>query len=140
MARTATYLNFTNSTEAAFNFYKTVFNTEFSAPIMRMGDVPSPQELSAEQANLVMHVALPILGGHVLMGTDAPDENLIIGNNTSLNLEPDSLAETERLFSALSEGGSVTTPLAPQFWGGVFGQLTDRFGIQWMFNFVEGSA
>ena len=84
-----------------------------------------------------MHVELPILGGHVLMGTDAPETmgfTLTAGNNVYINLEPDTRAETERLYKALAEGGQVQMELADAFWGGYFGSLTDRFGIRWMFN------
>lgn len=139
MARTSTYLNFQGTTEAAFNFYKTVFGTEFAAPIGRFRDVPEQPgqpPMSESDKNLVMHVALPILGGHVLMGTDTPDfmGNLTFGNNMSINLEPDTRAQTDRLFNALAEGGKVEMPLTEMFWGGYFGSLTDRFGVQWMFN------
>jgi PhnB protein len=140
MARVSTYLNFTRSTEEAFNFYKSVFKTEFSGPIARFKDIPpdpSQPALADADKNLVMHVELPILGGHVLMGTDAPESmgfTLTPGNNMFLNLEPDSRGETDRLFKALSEGGKVDMPLQEMFWGGYFGSMVDRFGIRWMFN------
>lgn len=139
MSRVSTYLNFPRNTEAAFNFYKTVFGTEFSEPIHRMGDTPSDpaHPLSEADKKLVMHVSLPILGGHVLMGTDAPESmgfKLNQGNNVYLNLEPDTRAETNRLFKLLAEGGKVEMPLQEMFWGAYFGSLTDRFGIKWMFN------
>jgi PhnB protein len=51
-----------------------------------------------------------------------------------INLEPDTRAETGRLFKALGEGGTVEMALAEQFWGDYFGSLTDRFGTRWMFN------
>lgn len=140
MSRTSTYLNFARDTEAAFNFYKQVFGTQFEGEINRMGDVP-PQEgqpkLAEEDKNLVMHVQLPILGGHVLMGTDAPESmgfKLVKGNNIFINLEPDTKEEAEKLFSALSEGGKVEMPLQDMFWGGYYGSLTDKFGVQWMMN------
>ncbi|MBI3480308.1 MAG: VOC family protein [Nitrosomonadales bacterium] len=140
MARVSTYLNFSRDTEAAFNFYKTVFRTEFSAPIARFKDIP-PQPgqppLPAGDLDLVMHVALPILGGHELMGTDSPESmglSVKQGNNVYLNLEPDTRAETERLFNALAEGGRIEMPLADMFWGAYFGSLTDKFGVKWMFN------
>jgi PhnB protein len=56
------------------------------------------------------------------------------GNNIYINLEPDTRAETDRLFAALAEGGKVEMALQRMFWGGYFGSLTDRFGVQWMFN------
>lgn len=140
MARVSTYLNFGRNTEQAFLFYKSVFGTEFSAPIQRMGAAPMPPDAppmpEADQA-LVLHVELPILAGHVLMGTDAPESmgfTLVQGNNCHINLEPDTKAETKRLFDALSEGATIEMPLADMFWGGYFGSLTDKFGTKWMFN------
>lgn len=140
MARVSTYLNFPRSTEEAFLFYRSVFGTEFSGPIARFKDVPpSPDQPALPEAdlNLVMHIELPILGGHVLMGTDAPESmgfTVSRGNNMNLNLEPDTRAETERLFNALAAGGSIEMALQDMFWGAYYGNLVDRFGIRWMFN------
>lgn len=140
MARTSTYLNFERNTEEAFLFYQSVFGGEFEGGINRMGEVP-PQEgmppLPEDDKNLVMHIALPITGGHMLMGTDAPESmgfTLNQGNNVHLNLEPDTKEEAERLFSALSEGGEVQMPLQMMFWGAYFGSFKDRFGVNWMVN------
>lgn len=140
MARVSTYLNFARETEAAFNFYKTVFGTEFSGPIQRMSAVP-PQPgqppLSEEDKNLVMHIGLPILGGHMLLGTDAPESmgfKMNFGNNIYINLEPDTRGEADRLFKALSEGGKVEMPMQEMFWGDYFGSFRDKFGTQWMIN------
>ena len=140
MARVSTYLNFPRSTEQAFVFYKSVFGGEFTGPIHRFGDIPAaPGQPPLAQADrhLVMHIELPILGGHVLMGTDAPESmgfSLVQGNNCHINLEPDTRAETDRLFRALSVEGKVDMPLQEMFWGGYFGSLTDQFGVRWMFN------
>lgn len=117
MARVTTYLNFPRSTEAAFDFYKSVFGSDHAAPILRFKDIPAGPgrpPLNEADRNLVMHVALPILAGHMLMGTDAPDSmgfTLTPGNNVFINLEPDSRGETDRLFQALAVGGKVETPL-----------------------------
>jgi PhnB protein len=140
MARVSTYLNFPGSTEVAFNFYRSVFKTEFSTPIGRFRDVPAQPgqpQLSEADMNLVMHVALPILGGHQLMSTDAPESmgfTVRQGNNMHINLEPDTRTETDRLFKALDTNGQVEMPLQVMFWGGYFGSLVDQFGINWMFN------
>jgi PhnB protein len=145
VARTSTYLNFSRTTEEAFNFYKSVFGTEFVGPIARMGDVP-PQPgqpaLSAADKNLVMNVQLPITGGHLLMGTDAPDSmgfTLNQGNNVYICLDPDTRAESDKLFAALSAGGKVELALTEMFWGDYFGSLVDKFGIQWMINCTSKS-
>lgn len=140
MANVSTYLNFTRQTEEAFNFYKSVFGGEFTGKIMRFSDVPQQKDsppIADADKNLVMHVELPILGGHRLMGTDAPESmgfKLNPGNNVYINLEPDTRAEAERLFAALSAGGKVEMPMADMFWGDYFGSLTDKYGVQWMVN------
>ncbi len=140
MSRVNTYLNFPRSTEEAFNFYKSVFKTEFRGPIHRFKDAPPNPDcppVAPADANLIMHIELPILAGHSLMGTDAPESmgfKLTQGNNIHISLEPDTRAETERLFQGLSVGGTVEMPLADMFWGAYFASFTDRYGIRWMIN------
>lgn len=140
MASVSTYLNFPGTTEEAFNFYRSVFGGDFNGPVHRFGDAPTAPgqpPLSDADKNLVMHVELALLGGHVLMGTDAPASmgfDVVCGNSVHINLQPDSRADTERLFNGLAAGGKVDMPLADMFWGAYFGSLTDRFGIHWMFN------
>jgi len=145
MSRVSTYLNFSHDTEKAFNFYRSVFGGEFHGDgITRFGSIPHTEgmpELSDEDKNLILHVELPILGGHVLMGTDAPESmgfNLKFGDNMHINLEPDTREETKRLYDALSADGKVTMELDDMFWGAYFGSCTDKFGVNWMFNCSEG--
>jgi len=140
MATMNPYLNFNGNTEEAFNFYKSVFHTDFSGPIMYNKDIPPQPGLpsfSDEDKNKVMHVSLPILGGTRIMATDMLESmghKLIEGNNVTINLEPDTKEETDRLFTALSEGGSEIAPLRDEFWG-YWGCCKDRYGIRWMFNY-----
>lgn len=140
MAQVSTYLNFERSTEAAFTFYKSVFGTEFVNGIMRHGDVPLPEGHpgpSDEDKDLIINVQLPILGGHILMGTDIPASmgmQLTPGNNVTICLHPDSRAEADTLFAALSAGGAATQPMTEMFWGDYYGTLTDKFGINWMID------
>lgn len=140
MSRVSTYLNFMGDTAEAFEFYRSVFGTEYLGEVQRMGDVPAgpgmPELTEAEQ-QMVMHVELPILGGHVLMGTDVLESmghELRLGNNVTLNLEPDTRAETERLYAALSDGATDATGLQEMFWGQLWGTCLDRFGVRWMFS------
>lgn len=144
MTSVSIYLNFPNQTEEVFNFYKSVFGTEFMDDgIMRFKDIP-PHEgmppLPEEDQNLVLHVTLPILGGYLLMGSDAPESmgfKVNKGNNVYINLMPDTRDETRRLFKALSEGGEVEQELQDMFWGDYYGSCKDKFGVQWMFNCSE---
>ncbi|MFA6128657.1 MAG: VOC family protein [Bacteroidales bacterium] len=144
MARVSTYLNFHRNTEEVFNFYKSVFGGEFGGQgIARFGEIPSAPgapALSEADKNLVMHIELPIIGGHVLMGTDAPESmgfKVNKGNNVYIMLEPDTRAETKRLYEKLSTGGQVTQELQEMFWGDYYGSCTDKYGGQWMFNCSE---
>jgi PhnB protein len=144
MARVSTYLNFPRNTEEAFLFYQSVFGGEFGAGgIGRFGDIPATEgmpTLAEEDKNLIMHIELPILGGHVLMGSDAPASmgfTVNKGNNVHVMLQPDTRSETKKLFHALAEGGQVEQDLQVMFWGDYYGSLTDKFGIRWMFNCTE---
>lgn len=136
MARVSTYLNFAGKAEEAFDFYRRVFGTDYLGPIQRMGDVPADPAVSEADKAKVLHVELPILGGHVLMASDLLESmgEVRVGNSVTINLEPDSLEETRRLFDALSEGASDTVPLAEMFWGATWGTCLDRYGVRWMFN------
>jgi PhnB protein len=141
MARVSTYLNFKNNTEEAFNFYKSIFRGEFGNDgIARFGDIPASEKMppiSESEKHLIMHIELELLGGHILMGTDAPESmgfKLHNGNTMHINLEPDTHEETKRLFDALSQGGTITMELEDTFWDAYFGSCIDKFGVSWMFN------
>jgi PhnB protein len=144
MSQVATYLNFKRNTEEAFTFYKSVFGTEFMG-IMRHSDVPVPegqQGPSEEDRNLIINIALPIMDGHVLMGTDSPESmgfNLTPGNNVHICLMPETRQESDRLFAALSEGGVVEMPMQDMFWGDYYGAFTDKYGVHWMINHASQS-
>ena len=138
MATVSTYLNFDGKTEEAFEFYKSVFGTDYIGGIVRMNQAP-PMDgmppLAEGEQNLVMNVQLPITGGHVLMGTDTLESfghKLIEGNNFHINVQPDTRDEADQLFASLAAGGTVSIPLSEQFWGDYFGSLTDKYGVQWM--------
>lgn len=145
MATVSTYLNFERNTGEAFEFYKRVFGTEYIGPIMRHGDVPVPEGETGpneEDKDLIINVGLPILGGHLLMGTDAPASmgfTLNQGNNVYISLHPDSKEQADSLFAALSDGANVEMPMADQFWGDYFGSLVDKFGVRWMINYSKNT-
>lgn len=99
--------------------------------------------MSDAEKKLIMHIALPILAGHVLHGTDTLESmghKLLVGNNFTLNLAPDTRAETDALYVLLSEGGKAEVPLMDMFWGAYFGLCVDKFGVRWMFNCEEKKA
>ncbi len=100
------YLSFKDNTEEAFKFYKSVFGGEFQT-IMRFKDMPPEQPMSEDTGNKIMHVALPIGKGTILMGSDAPEgfgPPLTVGNNFSIAISTDSKEEADRIYKNLSAG------------------------------------
>lgn len=144
-ARVCTYLNFDGNTEEAMNFYRSIFKTEFVNGMQRFKDI-SPETghppVADSIKDMILHVELPLLGGHILMATDAPKEmgfTLTTGNNMHISLEPESREETERIFNALAQDGNITMPLKDMFFGAYYGSLTDKYGINWMVNHQNAS-
>ena len=132
------YLNFDGKAEEAFLFYKSVFGGDFIGGIRRMADAPGMESLSAEDKNRVLHIALRISEQTILMASDT-DPSMghqhIPGNNIHLSIHPNNKEEADRIFSGLSQNGSVEMPLQNTFWNAYFGSCTDQFGIRWMINF-----
>ena len=138
MALLNPYIHFNGNAEEAFTFYKSVFGGEF-AKIMRYKDLSSPEHPVAENdANSLMHIALPIGKNNVLMGSDVLE---IMGrvtendNRNTIAISAESREEADKLFRRLSEGGNIEMPIADGPLGAYFGMLTDKYGIQWMVNF-----
>ena len=137
MATINPYLNFLGNTEEVFNFYKSVFGGEF-ATFVRFKDMPGAGPIPEADANKIMHVALPIGKGNMLMGTDALESmghTLTVGDNFSLSITPDSKEEADKIFNGISAGGKIEMPLADAPWGAYFGMANDKYGIKWMVNF-----
>ncbi|WP_062381502.1 VOC family protein [Demequina pelophila] len=138
MASVATYLNFDGDCLEAFEFYRSVFGGEFLGEPMRMKEMPPSPDmppLAEGEGERIMHMALGLPGGHQLMGSDimpSMGQVLTVGNQYYVTLLLDSEDELKDLFDALSAGGEVSMPPQPMFWGDLYADFTDRFGIQWM--------
>lgn len=131
------YLNFDGKAEEAFHFYKSVFGGEFLGEVHKIGGAPGTENLSDEEKNRVMHIALPI-GSDLLMGSDtlpSAGHQLIEGNNNHISIFTNSREEADQLFRGLSDGGVVEMPLEDQFWGDYYGSFEDKFGVKWMINY-----
>ncbi|MEO6188813.1 MAG: VOC family protein [Ginsengibacter sp.] len=129
------YVNFDGNTEEAFDFYKSVFGGEFSL-LMRMKDAPG-MDISEDQKEKIMHIALPLSSGQVLMGSDAACQKKEGAgvNNCNISIHAESIEEGQKLFDQMSGGGSNIMPYEKQFWGAWHGHFTDKFGIGWMINY-----
>ncbi len=138
MTRVNTYLNFAGNTEEAFGFYRLVFCGDFTA-VVRFKDMPiDGVKIPKEDENKIMHIGLPIGQESVLMASDALEslgQSLIQGNNVYISVHPDTKEEADRVFKALSAGGTIEMPMADQPWGDYFGSFKDRFGVMWMVNY-----
>jgi PhnB protein len=137
MATVNPYLNFNGNTEEAFNFYKSVFGGEFIT-VQRFKDTPEADKIPEADRDKIMHIALPIGKGTILMATDALESMghpLTVGNNFYMSVNANSEKEADKIFKALSAGGRITIPIEKAFWGAYFGMFTDKFGIQWMINY-----
>ncbi len=132
-----TYLNFAGNTEEAFNFYKSVFGGEFTS-VVRFKDMPMEGvKIPEGDQDKIMHIALPV-GKDVLMASDAPESmgfKMHFGNNSYTSIHPDTKEEAGRIFTALSDGGTIEMPIADQPWGDYYGSFKDKFGVQWMVNY-----
>ena len=139
MATVNVYLTFNGNTEEAFNFYKSVFGSEFSY-IGRFKDMPADENCpppSEAEENRIMHVSLPISKETVLMGSDSTSYSgdVQFGNNFAVSINTESESEADLLFQGLSEQGNIIMPMGKTFWGAYFGMFVDKFGISWMVNY-----
>lgn len=135
MTRLHAYLNFAGSAEEAFNFYRSVFGGEFTS-LIRFKDFPMEGvSIPPEDADKIMHIALPIGEESILMASDTLKsfgQELVQGNNVYISVHPTSREEADRIFNALSVGGDVEMPIDDQMWGDYYGSLRDTFGVMWM--------
>jgi PhnB protein len=146
------YLNFAGNTEEAFEFYKTVFGGEFLAVVRfkdfetQPGEEPAAvggetagMQVAVEDRDKIAHIALPLGGGSILMGTDALEsmgKTLTMGSNFYIAIEADSVAEAARLFDALAAGGTVEMALQRTEWAEKYGSCVDKLGVQWMVSYT----
>jgi PhnB protein len=128
------YLYFEGTCAEAMQFYTEVFGGTI-ASLQRWSDMPPNPNypISDEQKNRVMHARMDAKG-FSLMASDGTPGTEQMGGNISLSLNFEDVAEGEKLFEALSRDGAVEMPLIEMFWDAKFGQFTDKFGIDWMFN------
>ncbi len=123
------YLFFGGNCREAFTRYQEVFGGELV--LITMNDMPSDQPVPEGQGDLIMHAALKF-DDSLLMASDDPTDNFGAVHGMQVNYSVADIAEAERAFNALAEGGNVTLPIAPTSWSPMFGTCVDRFGTPWM--------
>lgn len=125
------YLTFQGNCREAMEFYQLCLNGEITS-METFADVK--MEVPEAFKNKIVHAVLRAEGIHLMASDGMPGFVADPGNVVSLSMELTDRGEQERIFNALAAGGKITMPLAKMFWGGIYGRLTDRFGIQWQFN------
>ena len=125
------YLNFGGNCREAFTRYQEIFGGELV--LLPMSEMPSEGKVPPEQADLIMHAALTF-DGHLLMASDDPTGSFAGVQGMYVNYSVAEVAEAQRVFEALAEGGEVRMPMGETFWSPMFGMCVDRFGTPWMVN------
>ena len=137
------WINFNGNAEEAFTFYKSVFGGEF-AKIIRFKDLASPEfVVPGNDANKIMHIALPIGKHNVLIANDVPEFMGRINENenrSKIAVAAESREEADQIFNGLSAGGNVEGPIGDGPWGTYAGMFRDKYGIEWIVEFDPGFA
>jgi PhnB protein len=123
-----TYVNFAGTCAEAFRFYERHLGGKIGM-MMTHGQAPDQSRINPEWKDAVLHARVS-LGGTELMGADIPNAQPM--RSAYLSLGVDSDTEAERIYGALSDGGKVLMPMEETFFATRFGQVQDRFGINWM--------
>ncbi|MBO1513762.1 VOC family protein [Metabacillus bambusae] len=135
------YLSFNGNCREVVEYYAEVFGTE-QPQIMTFGDSPQNPDypLPEEAKNLVMHTRLTISGSTIMFSDSFPGMPFIEGNNISLAIVSKNLDEIKSAFNKLKSGGKVGMELQETFWSKCYGNVTDKFGIQWQLNYDDGET
>lgn len=127
------YLTFNGNCREAMTFYRDCLDGELD--LQSIGESPMADKLPPQMKQRILHATLT-KGDMVIMASDMVGEKgLIKGNSVSLMLNCSSEDEIKTLYAQLSRGGEATHPLEDTFWGALFGDLTDKFGNQWLLHF-----
>jgi len=138
MSTINSYLRFNGNCKEAMSFYKDCLGGELA--MQKVGESPMANNMPQQMQDKIMHASLKN-EGFTIMGSDLCDESGVIkGNNISLLLDCDSEQQVRSFYELLSKGGKKTHPLEKTFWNALFGDLTDKFGINWMFNYQMESV
>ena len=126
------YLTFNGRCEEAFKFYEKVLGGKITA-MMTFEGTPAAENAPPEWRKKIMHASLDV-GGEPLMGSDAPPQHYSEPKGFAVSLNLTKVADAERIFDGLADGGKVEMRLQKTFWAARFGMVTDQFGIPWMIN------
>ena len=135
------HLHFNGNTEEALHFYQSVLGGTITR-LVRFKELASKggYQFPEHELNKIMHMALSFGRASLLTGSDVPE---VLGqvneneNRSKITVRAESKGEADRVFNGLSQGGEVEMPIADSPWGSYFGAFRDKYGIEWMIEFVE---
>lgn len=126
------YVFYNGNCEAALKYYQKALGAKIEA-MMPYDSGPPDMPKPPGYEKKIMHAQVTI-DGEVMMASDAPPGHFNPAQGFAVSLQIEDLADAERKFKALAEGGSVSMPFGKTFWAKGFGMCTDQFGIPWMVN------
>ena len=126
------YLFYDGNCEAALKFYAKVLGAHIEA-MLTYESGPKEMPIPPGWGKKVMHARISI-DGEVLMASDAPPGNFLTPQGFRVSLQVEDLADAERRFKALAEGGTINMPFGKTFFSRGFGMCVDQFGTPWMVN------
>ena len=132
------YLSFRGDCEEAFEYYREHLGADVGQ-LFRYAGSPMADQAPADWGHKIMHGTVTI-GGEPLMGGDVAPGDYQAPRGFSMSLALADTGKADRIFRALSDGGTVQVPMAETFWAARFGMVTDRFGIPWMINCERPAA
>lgn len=132
MTQLIPYLNFNGNCRQAMTFYQDCLGGELV--LQTVGESPIASQMPPEMTENILHATLTN-GAINLAGSDMVGAALSPGNSVTMMLNCSSEAEINTVYANLADGGIIGDPLQTQFWGAVFGTVSDKFGTSWMLNF-----
>jgi PhnB protein len=134
MTQAIAYLAFNGNCADAMRFYERALNGKLEV-LMSGADSPMAADIPKEFADRILHARLVLPGGGMLYAGDAPAHIPYEGiKGVSIAVDYASVAEAEKVFTALADGGQTSMPMQPTFWAKRFGMCTDKFGTPWIVN------
>jgi len=134
MAQVNAYLHFQDNCRQAMTFYKECLGGDLS--LMTVGESPAAAQMPHQAKNGIMHSQLKN-GESIIMASDNLGTGSITkGNQFSMTVNCSSKQEADALYAKLSAGGKATHPMEDAFFG-YYGDLTDKFGINWMISHMK---
>ncbi len=139
MAKICSHIHFNGNTEEAFEFYRSIFGGEFIR-LQRFKDLNNPDfQFPEDEQNKIMLIQMPIGGGCILSGSDVPNFLGVVSeeeNKSKILIIAENKVEAENLSNGLSTGGTIEMPLDEGPWGSNLGTFRDKYGVEWMVEYV----